>query len=45
MSDFSPLTSDEDVMLRAIELAQQGIGYVEPNPAVGAVLVLSLIHI
>ncbi len=39
MSDSSPLTSDEDVMLRAIELAQQGIGYVEPNPAVGAVLV------
>jgi diaminohydroxyphosphoribosylaminopyrimidine deaminase/5-amino-6-(5-phosphoribosylamino)uracil reductase len=26
-------------MRRAIELAQQGIGFVEPNPAVGAVLV------
>lgn len=32
-------SSDEDVMRRAIELARQGIGYVEPNPAVGAVLV------
>lgn len=39
MSASTPFSSDEDVMLRAIELAQQGIGFVEPNPAVGAVLV------
>ena len=39
MSASSPFSSNEDVMRRAIELAQQGIGYVEPNPAVGAVLV------
>lgn len=32
-------SSDEEVMRRAISLAQQGIGFVEPNPAVGAVLV------
>ncbi len=29
----------EAVMHRAIELARQGIGYVEPNPPVGAVIV------
>ena len=29
----------ESVMRRAIALAEQGIGYVEPNPAVGAVIV------
>jgi diaminohydroxyphosphoribosylaminopyrimidine deaminase/5-amino-6-(5-phosphoribosylamino)uracil reductase len=31
--------SAEDVMRRAIALAGQGIGFVEPNPAVGAVIV------
>ncbi|QDT66020.1 bifunctional diaminohydroxyphosphoribosylaminopyrimidine deaminase/5-amino-6-(5-phosphoribosylamino)uracil reductase RibD [Calycomorphotria hydatis] len=31
--------SDEAVMMRAIELARLGLGSVEPNPAVGAVLV------
>ena len=29
----------EDAMRRALELAQRGIGFVEPNPAVGAVIV------
>ena len=32
-------TSPESVMRRALELAAQGQGYVEPNPMVGAVLV------
>lgn len=31
--------SREEVMYRAIELARRGIGFVEPNPAVGAVIV------
>ena len=31
--------SREEVMRRAIELARRGIGLVEPNPAVGAVIV------
>lgn len=30
---------DEQYMLRAIELAKQGIGFVNPNPLVGAVIV------
>lgn len=33
------LASPEDVMRRALELARRGIGLVEPNPPVGAVLV------
>ncbi len=33
------LDSPKDVMRRAIELASQGIGRVEPNPPVGAVVV------
>ena len=33
MSDF-----DEQMMLRAVELARKGLGRVEPNPAVGAVI-------
>jgi diaminohydroxyphosphoribosylaminopyrimidine deaminase / 5-amino-6-(5-phosphoribosylamino)uracil reductase len=32
-------TSDEVFMRRAIELARRGLGFVEPNPAVGAVIV------
>lgn len=39
MTDSFPFSTDEDVMRRAIELARRGIGSVEPNPAVGAVLV------
>ncbi|MDA0588896.1 MAG: bifunctional diaminohydroxyphosphoribosylaminopyrimidine deaminase/5-amino-6-(5-phosphoribosylamino)uracil reductase RibD [Planctomycetota bacterium] len=39
MSIPLPFSSDEDVMRRAIALARQGLGFVEPNPAVGAVLV------
>lgn len=35
----TPLESPEDVMRRAISLAAQGQGYVEPNPMVGSVLV------
>ncbi len=31
--------SPEEVMQRAVELARRGIGWVEPNPAVGAVVV------
>ena len=35
-----PQFSDETaVMRRALELAQQGVGFVEPNPPVGAVIV------
>ncbi len=30
---------DESAMNRALEIAQRGIGFVEPNPAVGAVVV------
>jgi diaminohydroxyphosphoribosylaminopyrimidine deaminase / 5-amino-6-(5-phosphoribosylamino)uracil reductase len=30
---------DEDVMRRALQIARQGAGHVEPNPAVGAVVV------
>src|SRR3954468_10377870 len=33
------MTSDETWMQRALELARQGRGYVEPNPLVGAVVV------
>ena len=33
------MTSDEQFMLRALELARAGIGLVSPNPAVGAVVV------
>jgi diaminohydroxyphosphoribosylaminopyrimidine deaminase/5-amino-6-(5-phosphoribosylamino)uracil reductase len=32
-------TQHQDSMLRALELAAQGIGSVEPNPAVGCVIV------
>lgn len=31
--------TDRDYMLRAIELAKQGIGFTNPNPVVGAVIV------
>jgi len=31
--------TDKDYMLRAIELAKKGFGFVNPNPAVGAVIV------
>jgi len=34
------MTTDEQYMLRAIELARQGEGLTRPNPPVGAVLVL-----
>jgi diaminohydroxyphosphoribosylaminopyrimidine deaminase/5-amino-6-(5-phosphoribosylamino)uracil reductase len=33
------VTFDEKIMLKALKLAEKGIGSVEPNPAVGAVLV------
>lgn len=33
------MTSDEQYMLMALRLAQRGLGSVEPNPAVGAVIV------
>ncbi|MHC5062216.1 MAG: bifunctional diaminohydroxyphosphoribosylaminopyrimidine deaminase/5-amino-6-(5-phosphoribosylamino)uracil reductase RibD [Planctomycetota bacterium] len=33
------MTSDEKIMFKALKLAEKGIGSVEPNPAVGAVLV------
>ena len=33
------MTSDEQFMRRALELARAGIGLVSPNPAVGAVVV------
>lgn len=36
---MSALTFDEQMMQRAIDLAYQGEGHVEPNPMVGAVLV------
>src|SRR4051812_48182272 len=35
--DFS--MTDSDFMTRALELAERGRGYVEPNPLVGAVVV------
>jgi len=39
MSEPTQFDSDADVMRYAIEIARRGIGRVEPNPAVGAVLV------
>jgi diaminohydroxyphosphoribosylaminopyrimidine deaminase/5-amino-6-(5-phosphoribosylamino)uracil reductase len=33
------MTSDEQFMRRALELARAGVGFVSPNPAVGAVIV------
>lgn len=38
MQDFL-FVDDESAMNRALEIAQGGIGFVEPNPAVGAVVV------
>lgn len=35
----STIATAEDAMRRAIELARRGTGFVEPNPAVGAVIV------
>ena len=35
----APFANSEEVMRRALEIARRGIGFVEPNPAVGAVLV------
>jgi len=35
----STTATAEDAMRRALELAQRGVGFVEPNPAVGAVIV------
>ncbi len=32
-------TADEKFMQRALDLAEKGLGAVEPNPAVGAVIV------
>lgn len=37
--DVQPFPDDESVMQLALELARKGIGSVEPNPPVGAVLV------
>lgn len=39
MTVTPPFSTDEEIMRRALGLARQGIGSVEPNPAVGAVLV------
>ena len=39
MTDWPRLDSTDDVMRRAITIARNGIGAVEPNPAVGAVIV------
>ncbi|MBI1310208.1 bifunctional diaminohydroxyphosphoribosylaminopyrimidine deaminase/5-amino-6-(5-phosphoribosylamino)uracil reductase RibD [bacterium] len=39
MSEPTQFASDADAMRYAVELAQRGIGRVEPNPAVGAVLI------
>ena len=36
---------DREYMKQALALAEKGHGWVNPNPMVGAVLVLSLIHI
>lgn len=36
---MTTIRTDEEAMRRALELAQQGIGHVEPNPPVGAVIV------
>ena len=36
--------SDRQWMERALELAERGRGYVEPNPLVGAVVVLFIYH-
>ncbi|MEZ6122171.1 MAG: bifunctional diaminohydroxyphosphoribosylaminopyrimidine deaminase/5-amino-6-(5-phosphoribosylamino)uracil reductase RibD [Planctomycetaceae bacterium] len=33
------LADDREVMLRALQLARRGLGFVEPNPMVGAVIV------
>ena len=33
------MTSDEQFMRRALDLARAGIGFVSPNPAVGAVVI------
>lgn len=38
MKDFL-FTTDESAMNRALDIAQSGIGFVEPNPAVGSVVV------
>src|SRR6267142_462355 len=34
-----PSTDDSTIMLRALDLARRGQGYVEPNPMVGCVIV------
>ncbi len=39
MSEPTQFDSDSDAMRYAIEIARRGIGRVEPNPAVGAVLI------
>ena len=39
MSEPTEFDSDTDAMRYAIEIARRGIGHVEPNPAVGAVLI------
>jgi len=36
---MTTIRTDDEAMHRALELARRGIGYVEPNPAVGAVIV------
>ena len=39
VADEKTFADDESVMRRALQLAAQGCGFVEPNPAVGAVIV------
>jgi diaminohydroxyphosphoribosylaminopyrimidine deaminase/5-amino-6-(5-phosphoribosylamino)uracil reductase len=39
LQPFKAFASADGVMQRAIELARRGIGFVEPNPPVGAVIV------
>ena len=35
------MSTDEEFMLHALQLAKRGFGHVAPNPAVGAVIVAS----
>ncbi len=39
LSSGHPFPDDESVMRRALQIAEQGRGFVEPNPMVGAVIV------
>ena len=45
LSDHKPFPDDESVMQHALKLAACGFGAVEPNPAVGTVIVDSQRHL